>query len=155
MRRLSRVVLAGALLMLPAFSQSAFAQAAAAPATKPFTMEGDVSLWSVAIKPDKTTDYEQVLAKVKEELSKSEKPEAKQQLAGWKVFKLPKPHTDGSIIYMHVITPVAGADYNLLQVLYATITDPAEQKALYELYRGAFVGNLGLSTAGLAVDMSK
>jgi len=152
MRRLSGVVLAGALLMVPAFSQSA---AVYAQAPQKLTMEGDLALWSVAIRPDKTADYEQILGKVKEALGKSAAPEAKQQLAGWKVLKMSKPMPDGNIIYTHVITPVAGADYNILQVLYATFTDPAEQKSLYDLYRGAFAANLGISSGGIAADLSK
>lgn len=151
MRRLSGVLLAGAMLVLPALSQSAFAQAAP---TK-FTMDGDLSLWSVAINADKTADYEKILAKVKEVLSKSSAPEAKQQMAGWKVIKMAKPMPDGKIIYTHVITPVPGADYNILQVLYATITDPTEQKTLYDLYRGAFAGNLSLAAGAIVADMSK
>ena len=38
------------------------------------------------------------------------------------------PMQNGQIVYTHVIEPVPGADYNILQVLYETITDPAEQK---------------------------
>ena len=66
-----------------------------------------------------------------------------------------KPMPDGNIIYTHVINPVPGADYNILQVLYATFTDPVEQKELYELYRGAFAANLGISTGAVAADLSK
>ena len=152
MRRLSGVVLAGAILMLPAFSQNAGVQAQA---PQKLTMEGDLALWSVAIRPDKTADFEKILMKVKEALGKSSAPEAKQQLAGWRVVKMAKPMPDGNIIYTHVITPVAGADYNILQVLYATFTDPAEQKELYELYRGAFAANLGISSGTVASDLSK
>jgi hypothetical protein len=151
MRRLSGILLAGAMLVLPAFSQSAFAQAA----PQKFTMEGELSLWSVAINADKTGDYEKILARVKEVLSKSSAPEAKQQLAGWKVMKMAKPMPDGKIIYTHVITPVPGADYNILQVLYTTITDPTEQKALYDQYRGAFASNLSLAAGSVVLDMSK
>ena len=39
------------------------------------------------IKADKTADFEAVMAKLKEALQKSEKPERKQQAASWKVFK--------------------------------------------------------------------
>ena len=150
MRRLSGLVLAGAILMLPAFSQSV-----AVHAQQKLTMEGDLALLSVAIRPDKTADYEKILGKVKEALTKSTAPEAKQQLAGWKVMKGAKAMPDGNVVYTHVITPVAGADYNILQVLYATFTDPAEQKELYEMYRGAFAANLGLSNGTIAVDLSK
>src|SRR5258705_13589956 len=43
------------------------------------------------IKPDKTADFEAVMAKLKEALQKSEKPERKGQAAGWKVFKSADP----------------------------------------------------------------
>jgi hypothetical protein len=152
MRRLSGVLLAGAMLLLPAMTQNVLA-AQAAP--QKFTLDGDLALWSVSIRPDKTADYESVLNKVKETLTKSEAPEAKQQLAGWKVIKASKPMPDGNIVYTHVITPVAGADYNILQVLYGTFKDPTEQKTLYDQYRGAFVGNLGISSGTIAVDLSK
>jgi hypothetical protein len=152
MRRLSGVLLAGAMLLLPAMTQNVLA-AQAAP--QKFTLDGDLALWSVSIRPDKTADYESVLNKVKEALTKSEAPEAKQQLAGWKVIKASKPMPDGNIVYTHVITPVAGADYNILQVLYGTFKDPTEQKTLYDQYRGAFVGNLGISSGTIAVDLSK
>jgi hypothetical protein len=153
MRRLSGVLMAGAILLLSALSQNALAAQQAAP--QKFTLDGDLALWSVSIRPDKTADYEQVLNKVKEALTKSQAPEAKQQLAGWKVIKAAKPMPDGNIVYTHVITPVPGADYNILQVLYGTFTDPTEQKSLYDLYRGAFVGNLGISSGSVAVDLSK
>jgi len=145
---------AGAIMLLPAFSQghgAVFAQTA--PQKTTFT--GDMVLQAFAVDAAKTADYEQVLNKVKEALAKAEAPEAKQQLAGWKVLKAAKPMPDGNIIYTHVITPVPGADYNILQVLYATFKDLTEQKNLYDLYRGAFVGNLGISSGTVAVDLSK
>jgi hypothetical protein len=152
MRRLSGVLLAGAILLLPAFSQHAFAQGAA---PQKYTLDGDLALWSVAIRPDKTGEYEKILAKVKEVLSKSEAPEAKKQLAGWKVMRGSKPMPDGNIIFTHVINPVPGADYNILQVLYASITDPMEQRTLYDMYKAAFAANLGVSSGTIAADLSK
>jgi hypothetical protein len=150
MRRLVGVVLAGAILLLPAFSQHTGLQAQ----TKQ-TMEGDLALWNVAIRPDKVADWEQFLGKLKEALTKSTAPEAKQQLAGWKVIKVSKPLPDGNIHYIHVINPVMDADYNLLQVMYAVFTDPTEQKALYDMYRGALAANLGIVSGTVAFDLSK
>jgi hypothetical protein len=152
MRRLSGVLLAGAILILPAFSQNAFAQQAAAP--QKFTLEGDIALWSVAIKADKTADYEQVLNKLKESLQKSEKPEAKQQLAGWKVYQGGKTQA-GDVVYTHVITPVPGADYTIMQNIYDAFPDPTVRTQFYELYRGAFSQNLGAATGKLVMDLSK
>ena len=152
MRRLSGVVLAGVILLMPALLHNAGVQAQA---PQKLTMDGDLALWSVAIRPDKTADFEKILGKVKEALAKSTAPEAKQQLAGWRVVKMSKPMPDGNIIYTHVINPVPGADYNILQVLYATFTDPVEQKELYDIYRGAFAANLGISSGSIAADLSK
>src|SRR5687767_1453032 len=80
------------------------AQTPAAPAepTKPVLLldEGDVALVTIFIKPDKTADFEVVLNKLKEALQKSEKPERKQQAAGWKVFKSTQPGPQNSVIYV-------------------------------------------------------
>jgi hypothetical protein len=150
MRRLSGLLLAGAML-LPVFSHSAFAQAA----PQKFTIDGEVAVLMVSVNAAKTADYEQVLNKLKEVLAKSEAPEAKQQAAGWKIVKTSKPQADGTHIYMHFINPVPGADYSVLQSIYAVVKDPAEQKALYDLYVGAGSKNLSLLTGTVAVDLGK
>src|SRR5207244_3811207 len=61
--------------------------AQAAPVSNARLFAGDGGMVLNFIKPDKTADFEAVMAKVKEALAKSEKPERKQQAAGWKVFK--------------------------------------------------------------------
>ena len=155
MRRLSGVLLAGAILLLPAFSHGAFAQQAQQAAPQKTTYTGQVVLAAYVVNPDKTADYEKVMAQLKDALSKSTRPEAKQQLAGWKVVKMSSPGPEGTVIYTHVITPVNGADYNLLQIMYAVFTDPAEQKALYDLYAGSLAKNLGIGSGKVAVDLSK
>jgi hypothetical protein len=127
-----------------------------AQAAQGLTFDGDTALWSVTIKPDKTADFEAIMGKVKEALMKSEKPERKQQAAGWRVVKGSTPMKDGNIIYTHVITPVVkGADYTILSILYEANTDPMEQRKLFEQYRDAFAGNLGASVGTTAVDLSK
>ena len=148
--RLFGMVLAGALVMLPAFSQGhAGAQEAAQQQAAPkLTFEGDTALWTVAIKPDKTADFEKIIAKLHEGLSKSDKPERKQQAAGWKVMKLAKPLPDGNVAYVHIINPVVpGADYTVMQALYDMF--PEERQTLYEMYRGAFAANLSLAVGNM------
>jgi hypothetical protein len=155
MRRLSGVILAGAMMLLPAFSQghsTVFAQAA----PQKQTFSGDMVLWAFAVIPDKTGDYEQVLAKLKEALMKSERPDAKQQAAGWKVVKNATPNADGTLVYVHVISPVvAGADYSITNTLYEVFKDPAEQKTLYDQYRGSVKGALFLIQGPAVADFSK
>ena len=155
MRRLSGLLLAGAIMLLPAFSQghgTVFAQAA--PPKTTFT--GDMVLQAFTVNADKTADYDQVVAKLKEALSKSERPEAKQQLAGWKVMKNSAAQPDGSIVYIHVISPVVrDADYSIVNIMYDAFKDPAEQKAFYDSYRGALKAPLFVIQGPVTIDFSK
>jgi hypothetical protein len=150
-RILSGILVAGALvfgLVLShrhAGAQETAQQQQAAPK---LTFEGDTALWTVAIKPDKTADFEKILAKLQEGLAKSDKPERKQQAAGWKVMRLAKPLPDGNVAYVHIINPVVpGADYTVMQALYDMYPD--ERQALYEMYRGAFAANLSLAVGNM------
>jgi hypothetical protein len=129
-----------------------FAQAA--PQKTTFT--GDIAVMAYAINPDKTADYEKVLAALKDALGKSEAPEAKQQLAGWKVIKNAMPNPDGSIIYIHVISPVVkDADYSIMNNIYAAVKDPAEQKSIFDLYRGAMKQALFVIQGPMVADLTK
>ena len=87
---------------------------------------------------------------------KSEKPERKQQAAGWKVVKGATPMKDGTIVYMHLIDPVVkDADYTILAILYEANPDPAAQRAIFEKYRDAFAASLGGGAFTTVVDLSK
>lgn len=152
MRRLSGVLLAGAILILPAFSQNAFAQA---PPQKT-TYTGDLVLAAYTVNADKVADYEKVIATLKDSLSKSPRPEAKQQLAGWKIIKNSAKQPDGSALYVHVITPVVkDADYSITNLVYEVVKDPAEQKVFYDLYRGALQKALFVIQGPITADFSK
>lgn len=115
------------------------------------TFEGDTALWTVAIKPDKTADFEQIMKKLHEALVKSPDPQRREQAAGWKVMRISKPLADGNVAYVHIVHPVVtGADYTIMQTLYDAY--PQERQAMYELYRGAFAQNLSLATGTIAVE---
>ena len=153
MRRLSGLLVAGAIMLLPAFSQGHGSVRAQGQA---LTFDGDTAILTVAIKPDKTAEFEQIMNDVRAALMKSEKPERKQQAAGWKVVKSGTPMKDGTIVYMHVIDPVVkGADYTILAILYETTTDAAAQRAIFEKYRDAFAASLGGGAFTTVVDLSK
>ena len=144
MRRLSGMLLAGAMLMLPAFSLSGRAQDAAAQPAAPqkTTYNADSVIMMYAVNQGKDADYEMVIAKLKEALAKSTAPEAKQQLAGWKIVKSQKPLTPDGSTYIHIINPVVkGADYSIVNIVYAVSTDD-EKRAFYDLYKGALKGAL-------------
>jgi hypothetical protein len=155
MRRLSGVLLACAMVLIPAFTHGhgdVYAQSA--PTKTTFT--GDMVLMAFAINADKTADYEKVIGSLKDSLSKSEAPEAKQQLAGWKVIKSATPNPDGSIVYIHIISPVVkDADYSIMNNIYAGVKDPTEQRAIFDMYRGAMKQPLFVIQGPVVVDLSK
>jgi hypothetical protein len=151
--RLARHVTALLLLATPiAYPATVVTQEAQPTAShQKLTFEGDTALWTVAIKPDKTADFEQIMKKVQEALLKSTDPQRREQAAGWKVMRISKPLADGNIAYVHIVHPVvSGADYTIMQTLYDAFPD--ERQALYQLYRGAFAQNLSLATGTIAVE---
>jgi hypothetical protein len=117
------------------------------------TFDGDVALWTVAIKADKTAEFEQVLTKLQAALKKSADPERRKQAEGWKVLRLSMPLPDGNIAYVHVVQPVVrGAGYGIMQILYDAF--PEQRQELYESYRGAFVRNVALGVGSMVIDMN-
>jgi hypothetical protein len=149
-----QLVVATAVACAPiAVAQPAQAQAAAPAAAQKLTFPGDAALWTVAIKPDKTAAFEQIMTRVREALAKSNEPAKQRQAAGWKVMKIEKPMPDGNIAYVHMINPVVpDADYTVMQILYDAFPD--ERQALYDTYREAFAANLSLATGKVAVDLA-
>jgi hypothetical protein len=109
--------------------------------TKPVLLldEGEVALVTILIKPDKVADFEVVLNKLKEALQKSEKPERKQQAAGWKIFKSTQPGPQNSVIYVMRIDPVVkGQEYDISRLIAEVF--PVEVQELFNKYKEAFVG---------------
>ena len=101
--------------------------------------EGEVALVTILIKPDKTADFEVVLNKLKEALQKSEKPERKQQAAGWKIFKSTTPGPQNSVIYVMRIDPVVkGQEYDISRLIAEVF--PVEVQELFAKYKDAFAG---------------
>jgi hypothetical protein len=128
------------------------AQAAqAAPQTRTFPGDGGMIL--NFIKPDKTADFEAVMAKLKEALAKSEKPERKEQAKSWKIFKSPDPAQGGNILYVFVVDPaIKGADYSVANIL-AEAFPAAEVNELYKQYAGAYASGQNIVNLSLVVDL--
>jgi hypothetical protein len=127
------VMLAGATA-----AQAQDAAAAAQPAAPVLPLEGDAAIVTILIKPDKTADFEAVLNKLKESLTKSEKPERKQQAAGWKVFKSSQM-AQGNAVYIFLISPVVkGQEYDLTRLIAEVF--PVEVQEVFAKYKDAFAG---------------
>jgi hypothetical protein len=133
-------------MTLAGASTAAAQDPAAAPATPPkpvFTLNGDVALITMLIKPDKTADFEFVLNKLKEALNKSEKPERKQQAAGWQVFKssqlAPMPDGSKNAVYIMRIDPVMkDTEYDISRLIAEVF--PVEVQEIFQKYKDAFAG---------------
>jgi hypothetical protein len=98
----------------------------------------DVALITMLIKPDRTADFEQVMAKVKEALAKSENPQRQEQAKGWIIFKSPTP-VQGNAVYVMRIDPIVkGAEYDLMRIVAEVF--PTEAQEIYQKYRDAFAG---------------
>jgi hypothetical protein len=160
--RLARIAcgtLAGMLSLLlaasPAQAQQPAAQAQqAAAVTTEFGPDGGFTLFFV--KADKVADFEAFMAKFKEALQKSEKPERKQQATGWKLFKSADPPAPGApgALYIFMIDPVVkGADYTVGNILFEAF--PKEAAEIYKQFSGALAQGLSQVKLALVQDFGK
>ena len=102
---------------------------------------GESGIFLYQIKPDQTAVFEELVAKVKDYLAKSDKPERKQQLTGWKLYKATEP-SGPNTLYVFVADPaVKGAEYDLLMLLAEGLGPQAgtlENQEMFKKYVNAF-----------------
>jgi len=163
MLRIALGLVVGTLSAAPVFAQGAAApapaqppaqqpaqQAAAAPTKREFA--NDAGMVLNFIKQDKTADFEAVIAKLKEALAKSDKPERKQQAASWKVFKSPDPAAGGNVLYVFMIDPsVKGADYTVSTILAEAF--PQDVQTLYKQYAESYASGQNFVNLSLVQDL--
>lgn len=108
------------------------------PAKPVLTLEGESAVLIVLIKPDKTADFETVIAKYKEAFAKNDKAERKQQLAGLKFFKSPTA-MGGNTAYIIVADPVVkDQEYDITRIIHEVF--PSEATDMFNKYKEAFAG---------------
>jgi hypothetical protein len=135
------VTLAGAFTAAAQTPANTTPQQPAAPAepAKPvLTINSDAAIITLLIKPDKTADFELVLNKLKEALNKSEKPERKQQAAGWKVFKSSQMAQGNAVYVMRIDPVVKGQEYDITRLIAEVF--PVEVQEIFAKYKDAFAG---------------
>ena len=105
------------------------------------------------IKPDKTADFEAVMARVKEALSKSSDPKRKQMALSWRVFKGLETTTGGNVVYVWIIDPpVKDIDYTVTTIL--TDAFPNEAQDLWAKYVACFASGPTMLNLELKTNMS-
>ena len=133
-------------------AQAPAQQAQAAPAARVFGSDAGMVL--NFIKADKTADFEAIIAKLKEALQKSTKPERKEQAASWKVFKAVESGAGGSAMYVFFVDPaVKGADYTVSAILAEGF--PAEVQELFKQYSEAYASGQNIVNLALVADLGK
>jgi hypothetical protein len=138
----------------PASPAPAPAPAAQPPAAQPnpFVFGTDVAILTFLIKADKASDFEAVMAKLHQALAASDKPERKQQAAGWKLYKAKESGPNGAVVYINVFSPaLKGADYAPSKIIAEVL--PSEAQALYQKLKDAFAG-IGRNELTLLEDFS-
>jgi hypothetical protein len=141
--------LAVAVLASAVFAQTPPAQPATPAPAQPekpkeprMSFSGESGIFLYTIKPDQTAVFEELVTKVKEGLGKSDKPERKQQLAGWKLYKASEPAAKDNTLYVFLADPaIKGAEYDLLMLLAEALGPNAgtpENQELFKKYVNAF-----------------
>jgi hypothetical protein len=150
---MAALLLASAVQAAPPQQQAAPPQQAQAVSqTRQFP--NDAGMVLNFIKPDKAADFEAVMAKLKEALQKSDKPERKQQAAGWKVFKSPDP-AGANVLYVFVIDPsVKGADYQVSNLI-AEAFPPAEANDILKKYAEAYAQGMNIVNLNVIQNLGK
>jgi hypothetical protein len=123
----------------------------AVPASRKFTSDGGM-IFNV-IKPDKTADFEAVMARVKEALAKSENPKRKQMALSWRVFKGLESGPGGNYVYVFWFDPpVKDEDYQITSILGEAF--PSELQDLWAKFQQSFVSGQTMLNLQQVVNMS-
>ena len=136
------IVLAGMLASgwngtTPAASLPQTSVPGASPVGADYKFPSGAGLLFFYVKPDKTADFEAVVARLSEVLDKTEDPVRKPQAANWHILRSVEA-TPNAAIYVFMFVPaVAGADYDPIKVLGEAL--PTEAQGLYERLRDSVI----------------
>ena len=130
---LAGLVFAGSLQTPPPVARSAGGPAAQAD----YRFPSGAGLLFFYVKPDKTTDFEAVIARLSEVLDKTEDPIRKQQAANWRILRSVETTPDAAIYVFMFVPATPGADYDPMKVLGDAL--PTQVQGLYERLRDSVI----------------
>jgi len=110
--------------------------APAQPAAPKLVFTGTTGVLLIQIKPDQTAAFEEMMAKLREGVAKSDDADLKARMAGFKVFKGAEAF-GANTLYMVIVDPtVKGAEYDLFQNLQKVMTqDELRKPETQELFK--------------------
>ncbi|HET9269270.1 MAG TPA: hypothetical protein VFO31_13945 [Vicinamibacterales bacterium] len=107
-------------------------------ATAARTFTAPVGLLFNTVRPDKTADFEKLVAAVRQTLESSSDPKLQAMAKGWHFYKAAEAGPGNAVVYVFVIDPVVpGEDYGLGRVLTSGSTDTAALLEIWKLYTGS------------------
>jgi len=89
------------------------------------------------VKPDKTADFEAIVARLSDVLDKTDDPTRKQQAASWRILRSVEATPDAAIYVFMFVPATPGADYDPIKVLGEAL--PTEVQGLYERLRDSVI----------------
>jgi hypothetical protein len=123
----------------------------AVPASRRFTSDAGIVFSN--IKPDKTADFEAIMARVKEGLSKSPDAKRKQMAHSWRVFKGLEAGPSGNVVYVWIVDPpVKDVEYTVTDILREAF--PNEAQDLWAKYVACFATGQTMLNLQLTTNMS-
>jgi hypothetical protein len=83
------------------------------------TLDGDIALWTVAIRPSQTSDFKRFVARLRRALRKSPDHRHRQQAEGWQIIQGETPVQERNVTYIYIVHPVVpAADYTFMLAVY-------------------------------------
>jgi len=110
-----------------------------------YTFPSGAGMLFFYVRPDKTADFDAVLARLNEALETVQDPARKAQASGWRIFKSSEVVRDAAIYVFFFDPAPGGADYDPVKLLGEVL--PGEAQALYERLKTSIVRveRMGLS----------
>lgn len=116
-----------------------------APQPPQLTFDSDYVIWFYAVQAGRSADFEKFFGRVREAMSKSERPERRSQAEGMKLLKSSSAAPDGTETYVLLINPVSkGQEYSPGMLLFEVF--PSEAKELVDELQG-LINEKGLNAA--------
>jgi hypothetical protein len=129
------VILLSVIVCLAAAPAAAQVAAPAPRAASEYIFPSGAGILVFHVRPDRTAEFERVVARLAEVLSSSTDPVRQQQATGWAAFRSVEPVKDAAL-YVFVFDPaVPTADYDPVKLLGEAV--PADAQLYYDTLRAA------------------
>ena len=139
------------VLLCSASGFSATSQPQDAASSRPaFTLDGEAAIVTLAVKADRVADFERLIERLQDALSRSQNPARRAQAAGWEVFRAVEAVAGNVAFVMRLDPVVRGQDYDVVRLLAEQF--PAEAAALGRDYQQSVMTRSSLALNRVAIE---